>query len=251
MEEILSMEEIFMEGASSLPDGGPKTYLQVKNRTPNERATKQIAKKSKRKGSHDEEAIGVDDEEIYSDADSLDVLSDSSYDSDLAASSDSKSSCFDPEFDPDDEIVDETDEDDVPIFAYDAQDPCIDVGVVKANGPLHTCGSFNNCGDTMASNKWVVDQVVELLRDDPTLGPKELQDELKKKYKIEVPTDAGKGIEGVVDDVYGVEHRECMRHLWKNMKKFHGPLFVQNMWAAAKSFTLEKYTYHMGKIEEK
>ena len=34
-----------------------------------------------------------------------------------------------------------------------------------------------------------------------------------------ISTDAGKGIEGVVDDVYpGVEHRECMRHLWKNFK---------------------------------
>ena len=56
-----------------------------------------------------------------------------------------------------------------------------------------------------------------------------------------------------MDDVYqGVEHRECLRHLWKNMKKkFHGPLFAQNMWAAAKSFTTEKFTYHMNKINEK
>jgi hypothetical protein len=38
-----------------------------------------------------------------------------------------------------------------------------------------------------ASNKWVVDRVVDLLRDDPTMGPKELQSELKKKYKFEVP----------------------------------------------------------------
>jgi hypothetical protein len=29
------------------------------------------------------------------------------------------------------------------------------------------------------------------------------------------------------------------------------PLFSQNMWAAAKSFTHEKYNYHMSKIEEK
>jgi hypothetical protein len=59
----------------------------------------------------------------------------------------------------------------------------------------------------------------------------------------------GKGIGNVVSAVYpGVEHRECMRHLWKNMKKqYYDPLFVQNMWAAAKSFTVDKYNYHMGR----
>jgi hypothetical protein len=46
----------------------------------------------------------------------------------------------------------------------------------------------------------------------------------------------------------GVEYRECMRHLWKNMKKhYKGSLFFQDMWAAAKTFTSTKYNYHMGK----
>ena len=69
-----------------------------------------------------------------------------------------------------------------------------------------------------------------------------------------ISIDAGKGIEGAVDDVYpGVEHRECMRHLWKNMKKnsYTGELYGKNMWAAAKSFTIDKFNYFMGKIEEK
>jgi hypothetical protein len=36
------------------------------------------------------------------------------------------------------------------------------------------------------------------------------------------------------------------------MKKFYkGSLFSQNMWAAAKSFTSDKYDYHMSKIEDK
>jgi hypothetical protein len=36
------------------------------------------------------------------------------------------------------------------------------------------------------------------------------------------------------------------------MKKFYkGSLFSQNMWTTAKSFTSDKYDYHMSKIEEK
>ena len=54
------------------------------------------------------------------------MLSDSSWDSDFAASSESD----DDEYDPDDEIVDDDDEDDIPAFLYDVDNPCIDVGVV-------------------------------------------------------------------------------------------------------------------------
>jgi hypothetical protein len=34
-------------------------------------------------------------------------------------------------------------------------------------------------------------------------------------------------------------------------KHYYGLLFSKNMWAAAKCFTVEKYNYHMRKIEEK
>lgn len=34
-------------------------------------------------------------------------------------------------------------------------------------------------------------------------------------------------------------------------KKYFGPLFSQNMWAAAKACTSDKFDYHMRKIEEK
>lgn len=57
---------------------------------------------------------------------------------------------------------------------------------VKTNSPKHTCGSFNKCQETMASNKWVADRVVELLRDDPTMSLKKLQNVLNK-YKVDVP----------------------------------------------------------------
>jgi hypothetical protein len=67
--------------------------------------------------------IGVDEESKYSDTDFLVALSDSSYDTDMVASSDS-----DPEYDIDDEILD--DDDEIITFSYDVDDQCIDVGRV-------------------------------------------------------------------------------------------------------------------------
>jgi hypothetical protein len=87
-------------------------------------------RKSKRKGAHDEDSVGVDEESFYSYTESLEPLSDNSYDSDLAASSDSDSDHSDLEYNPDTEIHDVDDVDDVPTFSYDVDDPCIDVGVV-------------------------------------------------------------------------------------------------------------------------
>jgi hypothetical protein len=53
---------------------------------------------------------------MYSNTDSIVAPSDSSYDSDLFASSYSDDDCFDPEFGPDGEVVDNDDEYDPPPF---------------------------------------------------------------------------------------------------------------------------------------
>ncbi|WVZ83391.1 hypothetical protein U9M48_030549 [Paspalum notatum var. saurae] len=85
----------------------------------------------------DEEPIGVDEEETYSDTESLVAPGDSSYDSQFAVSSDSDGS--DLEYEPDEEIIDEDDEDALSVFSYedalsvfsyDVDDPCVDIGVV-------------------------------------------------------------------------------------------------------------------------
>ncbi|XP_012700663.1 uncharacterized protein LOC101768945 [Setaria italica] len=94
----------------------------------NEKPTKK-GKKRKRKGAHDDgKLVGVHEEGNYSGTESLAALSDSSYDTDLAASSDSD--CSDPEYERDVEIFDEDDEDDSSVFSYDVDDPCFDIGVV-------------------------------------------------------------------------------------------------------------------------
>ncbi|PUZ70521.1 hypothetical protein GQ55_2G238600 [Panicum hallii var. hallii] len=47
---------------------------------------------------------------------------------------------------------------------------------VKISGSEYTCGSINNCGGTMSTNKWVADRAVDLLRDNHEMGPRELLD---------------------------------------------------------------------------
>ena len=67
---------------------------------------------------------------------------------------------------------------------------------------------------------------------------------------LAISIDACKGLGRAVQDVYpGVEHRECMRHLWKNFKKYDSSvLFNYNMRPAAKACTIEKFNWHMRKI---
>jgi hypothetical protein len=43
------------------------------------------------------------------------------------------------------------------------------------NGPKHSCGSVNKCGDTMTSSAWVATRAADFLKEKPYMGPKELQ----------------------------------------------------------------------------
>jgi hypothetical protein len=51
---------------------------------------------------------------------------------------------------------------------------------VKINGPKHSYGLVNKCGDTMASSGWVAARAVDFLKEKPYMGPKELQQQVKK-----------------------------------------------------------------------
>ena len=56
----------------------------------------------------------------------------------------------------------------------------------------------------MANNKWVAERVVDLLREDLEMRPKELQGRLNKKYSIEIPYyRVFRGKERAMDMIYG------------------------------------------------
>ena len=68
---------------------------------------------------------------------------------------------------------------------------------------------------------------------------------------LAIHTDACKGLETAINNVFtdGVEHRECMLHLWRNLKKkFKGPVIDNNMWPAARTCNQTVFQGHMSLI---
>jgi hypothetical protein len=56
----------------------------------------------------------------------------------------------------------------------------------------------------VASHTWVAERIVDWLRETPTLGAKNLQHELLKKYKMAIPYDRTfRGKEKALDMIYG------------------------------------------------
>jgi hypothetical protein len=56
----------------------------------------------------------------------------------------------------------------------------------------------------MATSISVAERVYEWLKEKPTMGPKDLQVELQKKYKFEVSYDkVVKGREKAIEEIYG------------------------------------------------
>lgn len=77
-----------------------------------------------------------------------------------------------------------------------------------------------------------------------------LQAVIGNKPGLVIHTDAGKGLETAIGNVFRfAEHRECMRHLVENFnKKFKGKVFDDNLWPAAYSYSKKRYDQHISKI---
>jgi zinc finger SWIM domain-containing protein 3 len=69
---------------------------------------------------------------------------------------------------------------------------------------------------------------------------------------LTISSDACKGLAtAIASEFPDSEHRECMRHLMENFKKrYHGDVFTNHMWPAAKAYTIEKCHYHLSEINK-
>ena len=58
---------------------------------------------------------------------------------------------------------------------------------VQINKGIHNCASRARVLRKMASQAWVAERAIPLLKKKPSMGPKAVQEELQDKYKIEIP----------------------------------------------------------------
>ena len=58
---------------------------------------------------------------------------------------------------------------------------------IQINQGTHNCASRASVGCTMASQAWVAESTIHLLKRKPSMGPKAVQEEFQYKYKIEIP----------------------------------------------------------------
>lgn len=67
---------------------------------------------------------------------------------------------------------------------------------------------------------------------------------------LAISSDACKGLSAAMKEVFpGIEHRECMRHLWANFKKkYRSDIYDKNMWPAARAYKSDKYHYHYNQV---
>jgi hypothetical protein len=64
---------------------------------------------------------------------------------------------------------------------------CAVILQVQINEGIHNCASRARVIGRMTSQAWVAERDIPLLKKKPSMGPKEVQEELQDKYKIEIP----------------------------------------------------------------
>ena len=68
--------------------------------------------------------------------------------------------------------------------------------------------------------------------------------------RLAICTDACPCLIAAVKQVFPwAEQRECFRHMMENMKKrFTGQVYAENMWPAARAYSVGKHDYFMSKV---
>jgi hypothetical protein len=116
----------------------------------------------------------------------------------------------------------------------------------KWNGQLAACNALDG-------HNWMFPVAIGLFQSESEASWTWFMMQLKRCIgpvsPLAIHTDACKGLENAVNNVFPhAEKRECFGHLWMNLiKKFRGDEFGR-MWPAARAYTKQTHSYHLGKI---
>ena len=117
----------------------------------------------------------------------------------------------------------------------------------KWNGQLAACNALDG-------HNWMFPVAIGLFQSETEASWTWFMMQLKRCIgpvsPLAIHTDACKGLENAVNNVFPhAEKRECFGHLWMNLiKKFRGDEFGR-MWPAARAYTAQTHSYHLGKIK--
>jgi hypothetical protein len=117
----------------------------------------------------------------------------------------------------------------------------------KWNGQLATCNALDG-------HNWMFPIAIGLFQSEIEASWTWFMMQLKRclgpASPLAVHTDACKGLENAVKVVFPhAEQRECFGHMWMNLiKKIKVGAKWGRMWPAARSYTKQTHSYHLGKV---
>jgi hypothetical protein len=117
----------------------------------------------------------------------------------------------------------------------------------KWNGQLAAC-------NTLDGQNWMFPIAIGMFQSETEASWTWFMMQLKRCLgpvsSLAVHTDACKGLENAVKVVFPhAEQRECYGHMWMNLiKKFKVGAEWGRMWPAARSYTKQTHSYHLGKV---
>ncbi|WVZ83224.1 hypothetical protein U9M48_030393 [Paspalum notatum var. saurae] len=139
------------------------------------------------------------------------------------------------------------------VVDWDRENPEMVVQKIKGG---HSCALAIRGEGTMASQAWVAERCIPLLKEKKNMGAKEVKERLHSKYRIDIPYQtvwygrqrAANLLFGKWDDSYDWLYRFKAEVELRSPGSVVEIEYAKYMWPAARAYTLEKHKYLLDKV---